>query len=79
MNSTLLHWIGDQARTLCLQVPLPWVRGALIAIPIALMFWVILLPAHRTTPADRPATRTDNLKLWAWLALLGQVILYAIF
>lgn len=79
MHTTLLHWVGDQLRNLCLQVPLPAVRAIFIAVPILLMVWVIFLPASRTTPPDRPHSLHENLKLWAWLALMFQVIVYSVF
>lgn len=79
MNSTLLHWVGDQVRNLCLQIPMEAVRGAFIAVPIVLMVWVILLPNSRTTPPGRPYAMHENLKLWAWLALMFQVVVYSVF
>lgn len=75
---TLLHQLGSMLRELMLLVPLPAVRVLFLALPIALLVWVLLLPREETTPAGRPSRPGENLKLWAALALLVQVVIYSV-
>ena len=74
---TPLHYVGDWLRNTLLLVPLSAVRVLFVALPIVLILWVISLPRASTTPgADSRAF--ENLKLWAVIALLLQVIIYTI-
>lgn len=75
---TILHQIGELLRGLLLAVPLPWVRGLFLATFVALLVWVLRLPRAETTP-ERGASRWDeNLKVWAGLALVIQILIYAL-
>ena len=74
--TSLLHWIGDQLRTALLQVPMWAARGLFIAVLLATMIWVVQLPKSETTPAGGTNRWQDDLRIWAWLALLFQVIVY---
>jgi len=76
---TALHWVGDVLRNACAQVPLIAVRSVFVALPLVLMIWILRLPNEQTTPAGRVARWDENLKLWAWLALATQVIIYCMF
>jgi hypothetical protein len=40
---------------------------------------VLRLPTTATTPEGRVGRWDENLKLWAWLALAVQVIVYCVF
>ncbi|MDZ4689137.1 MAG: hypothetical protein SH850_29020 [Planctomycetaceae bacterium] len=76
---SLLHGIGNLLRELMGQIPLGAVRVMFVAIPLVLMVWVLRLPASQTTPPDsRPRWNTD-LRLWAWVALGAQVLIYCVF
>ena len=76
---TLFHWIGDTLRQQLDQVPLSVARWLMIGLFLALMIWIVQLPATVTNPTDRPAKWTSDLKIWAWLALLIQIVIYSVF
>jgi hypothetical protein len=74
---TPLHHIGDFFRELLLRVPLEAARGVFLVTLVALLLWVLKLPAHETTDTDAAGNRR-NLKPWAVLALLVQIVIYAL-
>lgn len=76
---TFLHWIGDTLRELLEQVPLSTARWLMIGVFLLLMFWVVQLPSSEATPADRQAKWHEDLRIWAWLALMIQVVIYGLF
>jgi len=76
---TMLHWIGDALRGQLLLVPLPAVRWLFIGLLLALMAWVVQLPSSETTPSGRHSAWYEDLKIWAWLALMFQVLVYSVF
>lgn len=73
-----LHHIGHWLRELAIGIPLPAVRGLFLLLPIVLVVWVLTLPRRHTTAPDRPYRASENLKLWAVLALLLQVVVYSV-
>ena len=73
-----LHDIGDALRWACGLIPLGVVRAAFVALPLALMVWVLRLPAAETVPPGHTGRWDENLKLWAWLALAIQVVIYCV-
>lgn len=75
---TPLHYVGDWLRGALLLVPLGVVRVLFVALPALLILWVISLPRAATTPPGADHRALDNLKLWAIIALLLQVIIYAV-
>jgi hypothetical protein len=75
---TVLHQFGAVLREFLLQIPLPVVRVLFVALPVALLVWVLFLPREDTTPGGRPSRAGENLKLWAALALLVQIMIYSI-
>lgn len=77
--TTMLHTIGDTVRDLMLQVPLPVVRAAFLAVPVVLLIWVLRLPREETTPEEPTGRFGENLKLGAAVALLLQVVIYSLF
>lgn len=73
-----LHWIGALLRTGFQQIPLVGARGLFIALPLLLMVWVLRLPDRETTPAGRDCHWSEDLKVWAWMALAIQVVIYCV-
>lgn len=74
-----LHSVGESLRELLGQIPLSAVRVVFVAIPLALMIWVLRLPTAQTTPADGRQSWDVDLRVWAWLALGVQVVIYCLF
>ena len=75
---TPLHWIGDFFREQLLAIPLPVVRGIFLAVPLTLLVWVLRLPNSVTTPPGEPRRLVTNLKTWAALSLLAQILIYSL-
>jgi hypothetical protein len=76
---SIIHEIGDALRAAFGTIPLALVRAAFVAVPLLLMIWVLRLPSNETTPPGRASRLDENLKVWAWLALAMQVVVYCIF
>lgn len=76
---TFLHSIGNVLRLQLESVPLGVARWLMIGVFLVLLFWVIQVPSRRATPADRPSIWLDDLRIWAWLALMIQVVIYGLF
>ena len=74
-----LHGVGMLLRDALAQIPLSAVRVLLVAVPLLLMVWVLRLPTERTTPGDGRTGWDVDLRLWAWLALAAQVVIYCLF
>jgi hypothetical protein len=74
---TPLHWLGQEVQQLAVSVPLPVVRAMFIAVPMVLLVWVLRLPREQTAAADGTGRLDENLKLWASLALIVQIIIYS--
>lgn len=77
LANTALHGLGELLWSAAAVVPLWGARLLFLAVPIALMAWVVQWPDRQTTPADGSAKWSNNLKLWAWLILLLQVVAYS--
>ena len=75
---TPFHHIGNLVRDLMLQIPLPVVRGMILAVPIVLLIWVLRLPREVTTPPESTGRAGENLKYGAALALLIQIAIYSL-
>jgi hypothetical protein len=73
----MLHWIGDQLRSTFLLVPLWAARGLFLAVFLGLMIWIVQLPRSATTPSATSPWHED-LRVWAWLALLIQLLAYGL-
>jgi hypothetical protein len=72
---TPLHHIGEFLRDLLLQFPLPMARSLFVITLAGLFIWVLLLPrSHVTRGENGPAS--ENLKIWAALALFLQILIY---
>jgi hypothetical protein len=74
---TPLHYIGQWLRELFALIPLPVARALFLALPAVLLVWVLCLPRAAVTPPGRVRRWDENLKLWAGLALLAQLVIYA--
>ena len=75
---TILHYFGDQLRAVYLLVPLWAARGLFLAVLLGLMIWVVQLPKSATTPVASEYHWHEDLRVWAWLALLIQLFVYAL-
>jgi len=75
---TPLHHLGEFFRDLLLRVPLDGVRGLFVAALAGLLLWVLWLPREQTCPPAAPGRPLQNLKLWAALALLLQIVIYLV-
>ena len=71
---TPLHVIGEFVRNLFLRVPMGAARALFLALPIALLVWVML----RKPDADEPASLSRRLKIWAAAALVIQIVIYCL-
>lgn len=73
-----LYWFGSLLRYGFSLIPMVGARALFVAIPLLLMVWVLRLPDAETTPADRDCHWSEDLKVWAWLALAIQVVIYCV-
>ena len=74
-----LHQIGEAIRELLLKVPLGAARALFILFLAGLLIWVLTLPRSQTTPPDAKRGRvrlSENLKLWAAISLVFQLLIY---
>jgi hypothetical protein len=71
-----LHDLGDALRSGLMMIPLSVVRGVVVCALLALIVWVLRLPTERTTPPGRAGRWDEDLKVWAWIALSIQVVIY---
>jgi hypothetical protein len=71
-----LHYIGEFFRSMMLGVPLEVARGIFVLVMVGLLIWVLVLPQAQVTPPGRPVRPGENLKVWAALALVLQVLIY---
>jgi hypothetical protein len=75
---TPLHTFGDLVRDLFAGIPLPAVRVLFVAVPAVLLLWVMRLPDREALPPESKGRWDENLRLWAGVALLIQVLIYAL-
>lgn len=75
---TPLHAIGNFFRDLLLKIPLDMVRVLFVCVPLALLIWVWTLPRSQTTRTGHESRWDENLKLWASIALVIQVLIYSL-
>jgi hypothetical protein len=75
---SLLHSWGDLLRELLMRVPLEAARVLFVLFNLALLLWVLRLPKSQTQPSgSRRPSLAENLKLWAALTLLIQILIYS--
>ena len=75
---TPLHQFGEAIRQALLNVPLGVARGLFILLFAVLLIWVLTLPRSQTTPPDRTPRFTENLKVWAAVSLIIQLLIYSL-
>jgi len=75
---TPLHQFGEFVRQALATIPLPAARALFIALLVAVLIWTLLLPREATTPTGHSGRLTENLKLWAAVALLIQLAIYTL-
>lgn len=76
---TPLHLFGDFIRELVVAVPLPIARGIFVVVLLVVFIWVLCLSPDRVSPpAEEERNWTNNLKLWAAIAIGLQIIIYLI-
>ncbi|MCF7764786.1 MAG: hypothetical protein K9N62_14035 [Verrucomicrobia bacterium] len=71
-----LHHIGNFLREALLQVPLGVARALFVLLMLTLLIWVLTLPRAEVTAPDRPYRLSENLRVWAAIALGIQVLVY---
>jgi hypothetical protein len=76
---TFLLWFGDSIRTQLLHVPLSVARWLFLGLLLLMMGWVAQLPTPQTTPPGRRYDWYEDLRIWAWLALMFQIVIYSVF
>lgn len=76
---TFLHTIGDLLRIQLEQVPLNVAQWLMIGLFLVMLFWIIQVPTRKATPADRQSFWYQDLRIWAWLTLMIQVVIYGVF
>jgi len=75
---TPLHHFGDALRTAMQAVPLSAVRGLFLLTLLAVLIWVLRLPAAAVTPPGGARRWDENLKVGAVLALALQIVIYTV-
>lgn len=76
---TFFHVIGDWLRQLLEQVSLSTARWMFIGLFLVLLFWIVQLPASQATPNDRQSKWHEDLRIWAWIAVMFQIVIYSVF
>jgi len=77
MKETILHQIGEIVRSTLQWIPLNVVRFLFLGLITVVLILVLRLPIAETTPDKPGKSRWDeNLKLWAALALVLQLLIY---
>lgn len=74
---TPLHALGNLCRELLQKIPLEAVRWLFVLLLVALWIWVLRLPRSETAPPGRESRWDENLKLWASVALVIQILIYS--
>lgn len=76
---TFLHWIGDVLRAQLDQVPLSTARWLFIGLYLVLILWIAQMPSARAVPHEKQPKWYQDLRIWTWLTLLAQVVIYSVF
>jgi len=77
-----LHQIGETIREALLRIPLGAVRGLFLLFLAGLLVWVLTLPRAQTRPPGSEMGKlrlSENLKLWAAVSLVLQMLIYSYF
>jgi hypothetical protein len=76
-----LHQVGEAIRNILLSIPLSAARGLFLLFLAALLVWVLTLPRVQTTPPGNEVGKvklSENLKFWAAVSLVVQLVIYAV-
>jgi len=73
---SLLHLLGDFLRGQLLSIPLGWARALFVLVPVILLLWIWRLPKAEVVPPGASGRPGENLRIWAALALLLQILIY---
>ena len=77
---TVFHHIGNFFRELLISIPMTVVRCLFAFFFIVLLIWVWQLPKERWMPKGvKKVDLGSNLRFWAILALVLQLLIYMIF
>jgi len=71
-----LHQVGGFLRELLSGVPLGMARLLFVLLLASLLAWVWTLPKSQIEPEGRRPRLSENLKLWASVALGIQILIY---
>ena len=61
-----------------MRVPLSAVRVIFLLVFVGLILWILTLPRNVTTDPARKYRPLENLKLWAILAMVIQIVIYSV-
>jgi hypothetical protein len=76
---TPLHHFGDFVRNLVLAIPLWTARALFVFVLVVIFIWVLRLSSDRVNPPKAEDRNwTNNLKLWAAIAIGLQIVIYLI-
>ena len=76
---TPLHHIGEFFRELVLAIPLGTARAIFVLVLVAVLLWILRLSPDRVSPpAHEERNWSNNLKLWAAIAIGLQILIYLI-
>jgi len=73
-----LHQMGDAIREMLLGVPLGAARAIFLLLLLALLIWVLCLPRAQVIARGSNGKLSENLKIWAALSLIIQLLIYAL-
>ena len=73
---TPLHHFGEWLRVLLSQVPLGAARALFVLTMATLLVWVLTMPRSQTAPDKKEIRISENLKIWASVSLLIQLLIY---
>ena len=74
--TTPLHIVGDFLRNAFAAIPMIGARLLFVSLLAILLFWVLTLPKEAVTREGSGGRPAENLRWWAALALLIQLIIY---
>ena len=76
-----LHQIGETIRQALLSIPLGAARAIFLLFLGGLLVWVLTLPRAQTRPPECDGANvrlSENLKFWAAVSLVLQLVIYAL-
>lgn len=76
---TFFHTIGQLLRSWFEAVPLSAARWMMIAVFLGMLFWVVQIPTKSAVRPDLHHTWYEDLRIWAWVTLMCQIVIYSMF